>query len=134
MTKRYVLTVIGYIAITMGLGMGWYLFLFKDLYETLGIFNRRDPIIPLGFISMLMQGLVYAWLYPRLFRGLNPLTEGIRFSLLMETIIFSVSTVANAAKIHVAPMSTWMLYQTGFHLLHGLLIGLCLAFLYRRTA
>jgi hypothetical protein len=133
MNKRYAITVISYVVVTMALGMSWYLMLFHDLYTNLGIFNRQEPIIPLGFASMLMQGFIYAYLYPFLFRGLNPIAEGIKFSLLMEAMIFSVSTIANAAKIHVAPMGTWFVYQTGFHLLHGVIFGICLALIYRKA-
>ena len=131
--KRQALTVIVYLVVTMALGMSWYLFFFKELYEGLGMYNRQDPIIPLGFTSMLVQGIVYAYMYPLLCRNLNPLMEGIRFSLLMEAIQFSVSTIANAAKIHVSPMGIWFAYQAGFHLLHGVIFGLCLWLIYCKT-
>jgi hypothetical protein len=134
MNKRHAITVISYAVITMALGMSWYMLLFHDLYQNLGIFNRHDPIIPLGFASMLVQGVIFAYLYPSLFRGINPMAEGIKFSLLMEAIIFSVSTMANAAKIHVVPMGTWFVYQTGFHLLHGVIFGICLGLIYRKAA
>lgn len=61
------------------------------------------------------------------------MVEGIKFSLLMEAVIFSVSTLANAAKIQVAPMGAWFFYQTGFHLLHGVIFGICLGLIYRKA-
>jgi heme-degrading monooxygenase HmoA len=41
-----------------------HLVLFKSVYDELAIFTRQDPLIPLGLLSMLMQGLIVSYLYP----------------------------------------------------------------------
>lgn len=51
-TKRYILAVIGYIIVTFVIAAGWHLVLFKGLYDELGIFTRKEPIIPLGLESL----------------------------------------------------------------------------------
>ena len=54
-----------YVAITFALGFVWHLVVFKNLYHRLAIYTRLDdPIIPLGLLSMLIQGAVLAYLYP----------------------------------------------------------------------
>jgi hypothetical protein len=133
MAKRFTVTVIAYAVVSLAVGMAWYMLLFKGLYAELGIFNRENPLFPLGISSMLLQGIVFAYLYPRLFRGVNPLVEGIKFSILMEAIMFSIATLANGAKIHVAPLGTWILVQSGFHILHALAFGICLALIYQQA-
>ena len=40
--------------------------LFKAQYDALGLY-RPDVIIPMGLASMLIQGFIFAYLYPRLF-------------------------------------------------------------------
>ena len=46
MTRTLLLATFFYAAITLVLGMTWHFILFKDLYDSLGIYNRQEPIIP----------------------------------------------------------------------------------------
>ncbi|MBL8018568.1 MAG: DUF1761 domain-containing protein [Leptospirales bacterium] len=128
MRKGFVLAVLGYLVPTFILGASWHFLFFKELYDSFGIYNRPDPIIPLGFGSMLIQGLVLAYLYPFYFRSGNPIKRGLQFGLIMGLFLFSVSTIANTAKIQVANTGLWLLIQAAFHLIQfgvtGPLIGL----------
>ncbi len=45
---------IGYLLIVFPLAYVWHLVLFKETYEKLGYFSREEPIIPFGFISILI--------------------------------------------------------------------------------
>lgn len=126
--KQFIITTLCYLIPTMILGMVWHFNLFPQIYENLGIYNRKDPIIPLGLTSMLVQGFIIAYLYPFYSKGENSLKKAVQFSLLMGLFLFSVSTLANAAKIEVTSMQMWLLIQTAFHLIQflaaGVLIGL----------
>lgn len=130
MTRKFLLATFVYAAITLVLGMTWHFILFKDLYDSLGIYNRQEPIIPLGFTSMLLQGLIIAYLYPSFNKGGRPIGQGIKFALLMGLFMFSVSTLANAAKIHVASMSTWLMVQIAFHLIQFTAVGIGISLIY----
>lgn len=127
-TKKFILTALAYIIPTMLLGYTWHLIFFKDIYDSLGIYNRAEPIIPLGFFSMIVQGCIIAYLFPFYAKDNFAMATGIKFSLLMGLFLFSVSTLANGAKIQVTSMQTWLLIQVAFHLLQflvaGVLIGL----------
>lgn len=131
---KFILTALAYIVPTMILGYVWHLIIFKDLYENLGIYNRTQPIIPLGFFSMVIQGTIMAYLYPYYAGVKSTLGKAISFSLIIGLFLFSVSTLANAAKIQVTSMTNWIFIQIAFHLLQfgvaGGLIGLVNA---RRT-
>jgi membrane protein CcdC involved in cytochrome C biogenesis len=116
----------------MILGMIWHFVFFKELYESLGIYNRVEPIIPLGFISMAIQGLIMAYLFPFFYREGNPVLHGIRFGLIMGFFLFSVSTLANAAKIEVTSMSSWIMIQTAFHLIQFLVAGILIGLVHRK--
>lgn len=106
-----------YVFISFALAAPWHLVWFKKLYDDLGMYNRTEPIIALGVGSMIVQGVVMAVLYPRQYRGGPPVLEGLRFGLLMGLFLFSISTMANAAKIKVAPMSVFFGMQLLFHAL-----------------
>jgi hypothetical protein len=63
---RFFLGVLAYIVPTFALGFVWHLILFERYYAALGIY-RSDVIIPFGFLSMLIQAVVFAWIYDRAF-------------------------------------------------------------------
>lgn len=125
---KFILTALAYIIPTMLLGYCWHLILFKGLYDSLGIYNRVEPIIPLGFFSMIIQGLIIAYLYPSFAKDKISKYTALKFCLIMGLFLFSVSTLANGAKIMITSMQSWLQIQIVFHLLQftiaGILIGL----------
>lgn len=130
--KKMVLATFAYAIVTMLIAAPWHFVLFKDLYHSFGIYNRAEPIVPLGFLTMLIQGIVMAVIYPRYYRGGSHYQEATRFSLLMGIFLYSVSTLANAAKIDVSPMGTWLGIQATFHVIQFVACGLALGFVYSR--
>ncbi len=132
MTKKFILAAAVYSVITMALGMAWHFVFFKDLYERLGIYNREKVIIPLGFASMIIQGIVLAYFYPLFYRGGSPMGQGVKFGLITGVFLFSVTTLATAAKIQVSSMTTWLLIQTAFHGIQFLLAGAGIGLVYGR--
>lgn len=132
MRRGFWLSVLGYTVITMGLGMAWHFVWFHGLYERLGIYNRHDPIIPLGMLSMLIQGIILAYLYPLFYRAGSPLKRGITYGLIMGAYLYSVSTLANAAKIMVSSMPLWLGIQTAFHAIQFVLAGAVIGLAYGR--
>ena len=81
---------------------------------------------------MLFQGAIMANIYPRYYKGGSHYMEATRFSLLMGLFLYSVSTVANAAKIEVSPMATWLIVQAAFHGVQFVACGVALGFVYSR--
>ncbi|MEQ1876710.1 MAG: DUF1761 domain-containing protein [Bdellovibrionia bacterium] len=131
--KKSLLAILFYLVLTMILGMSWHFVFFKELYDSLGIYNRAEPIIPLGLTSMFIQGVILAYLYPRFYKGGNPATEGLKFGLLMGLFMFSISTLANGAKIQVTSMSLWLGVQTAFHLIQFVIAGLGIGFIFGKS-
>jgi hypothetical protein len=66
MRMRFALGVLAYLVPTFALGFVWHLMLFRAYYERLAIY-REDVIIPFGFLSMLIQAFVFAWVYQHTF-------------------------------------------------------------------
>lgn len=117
MNKKIIFATLGYLLVTFALGASWHFVFFSKTYDAFGIYNRAEPIIPLGMLSMLMQGVVMALIYPRWYRDEAPLVAGLKFGLLMGIFLFSVSSVANAAKIQVNGLGAFFLIQLAFHAL-----------------
>ena len=129
---KLILSVFAYLIPTMILGMVWHFVWFHEMYESFGIYNRKDPIIPLGFGSMLLQGLIIAYLYPYYAAEQHSIGRSLKFSLLMGFFLFTVSTLANAAKIEVTSMASWLIVQFIFHLLLSSVVGVLIGLVYRR--
>ncbi len=127
-SRKFVLAVLAYAIPTMAVAFPWHFVWFKDLYHQLGIYNRESPIIPLGLLSMFIQGAVLAYLYPRFYKGGHPILQGIKYGGIMGIYLFSVSTLANAAKIQVTSIPHFLFIQAAFHSIQftmtGALIGL----------
>lgn len=132
MMKKFLFTTIGYVVPSMVIALPWHFIIFKDLYHSFGIYNRAEPIIPLGLFTLMIQGLILAHLYPRYYKEGSHYKEGLKFSLTMGLFLYSISTMANAAKIEVNPMLTWHIVQAGFHLLQFLVFGFVIGFVHSR--
>jgi hypothetical protein len=132
MNKKILFATLGYLVVTFALGASWHFAFFPELYHGFGIYNRTEPIIPLGMLSMLPQGLVMAVIYPRWYRGEAPLAAGMKFGLLMGLFLFSVSTLANAAKINVSGLGSFILIQAAFHTLQFAAAGAVFGLIFGR--
>src|SRR5258708_18710073 len=93
------LGVAAYLAPTFPIAYVWHLVLFAPAYEALGIY-RPDPIIPFGFASMVIQGVIFSGAYPRLCLGRGSAIFGppLAYGLALALLSWSVSTLAPAAK------------------------------------
>ena len=122
---------LAYLVITFAMGFVWHLVIFKELYAKLGIFTRiDDPIIPLGFTAMLIQGAVLAYLYPLIAKSGSPISEGLKFGLLMGLFIASSAVIAEAAKQRVSSLPTWLVVESAYYAIQFSLSGIAIALIY----
>jgi len=129
-SKRLVLATISYVVLTMAIAYPWHMIWFHSLYGKMGAYTRPEPSIPLGMLSMLVQGVVIAYLYPFYYRSGNPVLHGIKFSFLIGAVVYSVMGFAMAAKIDINPISSYLLYSAFFQLLQFILTGAALGLIY----
>ncbi|MCF6257015.1 MAG: DUF1761 domain-containing protein [Gammaproteobacteria bacterium] len=106
---------------------------FHDLYGEMGAYTRTEPSIPLGMLSMLVQGVVIAYLYPYYYKSGNPILQGIKFSLILGTVVYSVMGFAMAAKIDINPISSYLVYSAVFQLVQFILTGAALGLIYGKV-
>jgi hypothetical protein len=129
----FTLAVLAYLVPTFATGFVWHLVAFHDVYAGLGIY-RPDPVIPLGFGSMLVQGTVFAWAYPRLFDTARAAWVGsaVRAGLLFAALSWSFTTVAVAAKHPMESVPTYFLIETAYTAVQFLLVAPLMALAWRR--
>ncbi len=132
MFSKYILATASYVVISFALAYPWHLIWFHDLYRELGAVTRQEPIVPLGIMTMVIQGAVLAYFYPFWYRGGNPLWAGIRYSMIIGLLIYTVMGFATAAKFEINPIATFLTYHTVFQLLQFTISGAALGLIFGR--
>ena len=132
MNRRFWLALAAYVLPTFPLGFFWHLSTFAENYRQLAMY-RDDVIIPLGLSSMVIQGLVFAWAYPRLFSTATEqwLASALKFGLIFGTLAWSFLVLPVAAKYNMTSVSSFMILETGFTILQYAVVSPLIALAYR---
>lgn len=129
--RRLWLALAAYLVPSFPIAFVWHLMLFAPAYEALAIY-RDDMIVPFGFASMIVQGAVFAWVYPRLFgERSGALQSGLVYGLGLGLLSWTYTTLAVAAKHPMTSISDFMLLETGFTVLQFLVVGPLIALAHR---
>jgi hypothetical protein len=122
--RSFILGVLAYVVPTFALGFAWHLILFDHYYDALAIY-REDIIIPLGLLSMLIQGIIFAWIYERVFARQNGTlwSRALAYSALGAALSWSFTTLAVAAKNIMASVPEYLMIETAFTLLQWIMVG-----------
>lgn len=117
---------LAYTLITFPLAVVWHILLFEEKYKAFGYF-QGEPSFLLGFVTILIQGVVLSFLYPYVKFSGNGSVRGLKYSLLIGVFFWSSHVLAFVAKQliqnavgFVAMESFYLLLQFG---IYGVLIG-----------
>lgn len=113
MSKSYWLAALAYLLPTFPLGYFWHLGVFAEPYHALAMY-RDEVIIPLGLASMVLQALLYAWAYPRLFGDRDWRSGALRFGVTFGVLAWSLAVLPVAAKYRMASVTGFLWLETGF--------------------
>lgn len=113
MSKSYWLAALAYLLPTFPLGYFWHLRVFAEPYHALAMY-RDEVIIPLGLASMVLQALLYAWAYPRLFGDRDWRSGALRFGVTFGVLAWSLAVLPVAAKYRMASVTGFLWLETGF--------------------
>lgn len=131
--KIYGLAVLTYVIVTFAIAATWHFAVFSDLYAELAIFTRKEPIVPLGLSSMVVQGLIMAYAYPKLCPRLAPAREGLAFGLICGMFIASCAVLGEAGKQNVTSLPTFLILESVYYAFQFSLSGLAIALVYGRS-
>ena len=138
MKKSFSLAMLAYLLPTFPLGYAWHLVTFKDAYDRLDLY-RAEVIIPFGLASMLLQAVIFAWAYPKLFstRRDDWLASAARFAGIFAALAWSFTTLPVAAKYQMSSVTEFLKLESAFTLLQFAIVSPLIALAYRgddRTA
>jgi hypothetical protein len=123
---KFWLRFLAYLVPTFPLGYVWHLVAFHEAYARLAIY-RDDPIIPLGLASMVVQGLVFSWAYPRI-------GSAVRFGAVAAALSWSFTTLAVGAKHPMASVPDFLALETAFTVVQFAAVAPLMALAHRRGA
>ncbi len=122
MTSFY-LHLLAYLILSFAVAVVWHVVLFKGYYKKLAIYsNIEKPRFSFGFSAMLLQGIVFAYVYPLV---ANPWLFGL--GLLFLLVSFMV--FAEAGKQNATSLSGFVLIQMAFSLVQTTIVTLAFSFL-----
>ena len=124
MFKRIGFGTLAYLVPTFVIAFVWHLILFKHRYDALGIY-RDDVIIPFGFLSMIIQGVLFAWIYETGFSRREGSWSGKAFAFASfgAALSWSFTTIAVAAKNVMSSVPDYLLIETAFTCVQWLLVA-----------
>lgn len=134
MSKKFWLAAAAYILPTFPLGYFWHLSTFKTSYDALQIY-RPDVIIPMGLSSMIIQGIIFAWVYPRLFSTARQdwLASAGKFFAVFGMLAWSFLVLPTAAKVNMTSVVDFLKLETGFTILQYLVAAPLIALAWRNS-
>ena len=133
MTKRIAIGALCYLIPTFALGFVWHLVTFKGYYDALHIY-REDVIVPFGFLSMSIQGVLFAWIYARMFAAWSDATtRALGYAAFGAALSWSFTTIAVAAKNMMSSVPDYLLIESGYTVLQWLMVGPLTVLLLRRS-
>jgi len=118
MPSQFWLAFAAYLVPTFPLGYFWHLSTFKAQYDELALF-RHEVIIPMGLTSMVIQGLLFAWIYPKLFDTAPGAwkTSAMQFFAVFGLLAWSFLVLPVAAKYRMTSVGAFVALETAFTVL-----------------
>ena len=132
MSRRFLFGALAYVVPTFAIAYLWHLVVFADRYDALAIY-RDDVIVPFGFVTILIQGSLFSWAYPRLFVSSSDLSNGVKYGLAAGLLSWTFTTLAVAAKFPMASIAEFIPLESAFTVVQFAVVGPLTAWTFRRT-
>jgi hypothetical protein len=128
MSMSVVWAALAYIIPTFPLGYVWHLTIFKERYAALNIY-RPDLSPPLGLGSMIIQGIIFGWIYVGLIAPMEGswMVKALTYAALGGILSWSFTTVAAAAKSPMTSVRDFVAIETAFTALQWIVVGIVTA-------
>ncbi len=108
--------ILAYLIVSFVLGAIWHVVFFKEYYKKLAIYsNIEKPRFSFGFSAMLLQGIVFAYVYPLI-------ASPWLFALGLFMLLASFMVFAEAGKQNATSLTGFVAIQIAFCAVQTILI------------
>jgi hypothetical protein len=130
--KAVLLGALAYALVTFPLAYVWHLVAFAGTYDELNAFTRTQPVVPLGFAAIVLQGVLLSAAYPLVPHTGKPARDGLRFGLAAGLLLWSSQVLEFAAKHEVTSLAGWFGIETAYFAVQFALVGIALGLIHHR--
>lgn len=132
MTK-HLLSVLAYIVVSFAVQGINHFGINKAHYDKID-FARAEPVFSLGFLAMIIQGLVLSFAMTKIITFSTPIKDGLFVSLSFGLFLASYIALAEPAKYAVPSIPAWFLTEGLASTIQFVIFGLALGFIHRKFA
>ena len=93
-------------------------------------FMRSEPIMSLGILTMVLQGLILTYLYQFFPRTSNPMMNGLMYAWLMGIFLGSYIALVEPSKYAAPSVVEWMAVEGLASLVQFSLFGILIGFIF----
>lgn len=123
--RKFILPVITYIIVSFAWAYVWNLVLFKDAYSAIANSALRpEPIIPLGFVAIIIQALVITYLFVKIFPLAPSMKTAFTLTLGFGTFLITYAAFVVPAKFNISSPQQYMAMELVFEIIHFTIIAL----------
>lgn len=95
-------------------------------------FMRKEPIFALGFLTMIMQGIVLSYLFIIYSKNEFTVKNGLLYGLIISALFVSYPALVEPAKYQVPNIGSWVLVEGIVGLIQFSIFGTVLAVAFRK--
>lgn len=127
------LTVLAYVVTTFAVQGASHFAINAGHYAAIPIM-RAEPVIAMGLVSMLIQGILFALLFPAFRRDSVGVWDGVKFSWALGGFLASYIVLGEAGKYVIPSIASWIAVEVSVAFVQYTLFGVLLGLIHRRRA
>jgi len=124
--KKYIIGTFIYILVSFAVQSISHFVINAEHYASVS-FMRKEPIFALGFITMILQGVVLSYLFNMYGNNEFTIKKGLLFGLLITALFVSYPALVEPAKYLVPNIGSWALVEGLVGLFQFTLFGVLLS-------
>ncbi len=129
--SKHVLSVIAFIVATFATQAPSHFLINVGHYAEV-TYMRKEPIFPLGILSMVIEGAILSYLYSRMPRSGSWIMDGLKFGWLAGGFLVSYIAFGEAGKYQVPSVGSWIGLEVVNAFAQFTLFGIVLGFIHSR--
>lgn len=129
--KKSLLTIFAFMLVSFGVQGLSHFVINADHFATI-TFMRADPVLPMGFMAMIIEAMVFSFVMTRLWPDGATIKQGITVSACFGLFLASYIVLAEPAKYAAPSIPTWMVIEGVASFIQFAVFGVLLGMIYRK--